>query len=446
MKRELTNSFKLIALLVLISGCASNTNAYTSESEAETSLENTATSEEETTDTTEISNVSEVASSTEVSEENKAAGGTESSDENEAMETALQTMDANPDSGGAEDNPEDKITICMVGDILLHTPIEEISRNENGNYDFTPIFSEMKDDISSFDIAVVNEEVIIGGEELGISGYPAFNAPYEIGDALVDAGFDVICHATNHVLDKGKKGLINTCAFWDENYPDITVIGINDTPEDKERVDIIERNGIKIALLNYTFGTNGIPQPSDMPYAVDLLEENKVISDLDYAEANADFTVVFPHWGTEYRLTPDSYQEKWTMLFEEHGADLVLGTHPHVIEPIEFIDDKMLVYYSLGNFVNWTSGTGDGVTNRMVGGMAKVTLERNEDGNVDITDYGVKALVCHVTHENGGVTVFPLNEYPEELAADNEIISQDGSFSKDKCINVCNEVWGDLWD
>ncbi len=341
---------------------------------------------------------------------------------------------------------DSSVTLCMVGDILLHTPIEDISRGEDGTYDFTPIFSEMKDDISSYDLAVVNEEVIIGGEELGISGYPAFNAPYEIGDALVDAGFDVVCHATNHVLDKGKQGLLNTCTFWDENYPDITVIGINETPEDKECVDIVEKNGIKIALLNYTFGTNGIGQPSDMPYAVDLLDENKVITDLEYAEENVDFTVVFPHWGTEYRLTPDSSQVKWTGIFKEHGADLVIGTHPHVIEPIEFVDDNMLVYYSLGNFVNWTSGTGDGVTNRMVGGMAKVTITKAEDEPAHITDYGVKALVCHVSAEKGGVRVFPLSEYPDDLANTNAIISQDSSFSKDHCINVCNEVWGDLWD
>ena len=341
---------------------------------------------------------------------------------------------------------ESTVTLCMVGDILLHTPIEEFSCDDNGNYDFTPIFSEMKDDISSYDLAVVNEEVIIGGEELGVSGYPAFNSPYAIGDALVDAGFDVICHATNHVLDKGKNGLLNTCTFWNENYPEITVIGINETPEDKERIDIIERNGIKIALLNYTYGTNGISMPSDMPYAVDLLEEEKVIKDLEYAEQNADFTVVFPHWGTEYRLTSDSSQQKWTAIFKEHGADLVIGTHPHVIEPVEFIDDKMLVYYSLGNFVNWTSGTGDGVTNRMVGGMARVTISKKESEPAQITDYGVKALVCHVSHEIGKIKVFPLNEYPEELAACNEIISQDSSFSKDRCISVCNEVWGDLWD
>ncbi|MCR5657161.1 MAG: CapA family protein [Butyrivibrio sp.] len=341
---------------------------------------------------------------------------------------------------------ENQVTLCMVGDILLHTPVEEVSKSEDGSYDFHPIFSNFKDEISSYDIAVVNEEVIIGGEELGISGYPAFNSPYAIGDALVDSGFDVICHATNHVLDKGKQGVINTCSFWNENYPDITVLGINSTAEDEERVDIIEKNGIRIALLNYTYGTNGIAAPSDMPYAVDMLREDKVIRELDYAEKNADFTIVFPHWGTEYRLTPDDSQKKWVSIFEEHGADLVIGTHPHVIEPIEFVDDQMLVYYSLGNFVNWTSGTGDGVTARMVGGMAEVTIKKDKDGVTGVSDYGVKSLVCHVSDAHNGVTVYPLAEYPDELSKENAITTQDPSFSKAHCVEICNEVWGDLWD
>lgn len=345
----------------------------------------------------------------------------------------------------AEEVQDKTVTICMVGDILLHTPVEEVSKAEGGSYDFHPIFSNLKDEISSYDIAVVNEEVIIGGEELGISGYPAFNAPYAIGDALVDSGFDVICHATNHVLDKGKQGVLNTCSFWEEHYPDITVLGINRTAKDEERVDIIEKNGIRIALLNYTYGTNGIAAPSDLPYAVDMLREDKVIRELDYAEENADFTIVFPHWGTEYRLTPDDSQKKWTSIFKEHGADLVIGTHPHVIEPIEYVDDQMLVYYSLGNFVNWTSGTGDGVTARMVGGLAEVTLKKGKDNTVNIADYGVEALVCHVSDEKHGVTVYPLSDYPQELSDVNAITAQDPSFSKDHCIEICNEVWGDLW-
>ena len=352
---------------------------------------------------------------------------------------------------------DDTLTLVMVGDILLHTPVEESAKDDEGNYDFNFIFNRMRGTISSADIAIANQEVILGGKELGVSGYPAFNAPVEVGDALKNAGFDVICHATNHALDKGKRGIINTLDYWKTAHPEMIIVGLNESQEQKDTVDIIEKNGIRIAILNYTYGTNGISQPSDMPYAVDILDTDKVKKDLAYAEENADFTIVCPHWGTEYRLTADSSQEKWAALFREGGADLVIGTHPHVIEPIEFMEDDtpghtnnhgggdMLVYYSLGNFVNWTSGTGKGTTNRMVGGMATVSLKKSADGEVSIDDYGIKALVCHVTPEHAGIRVYPLSTYTENLAANNAIRGQDSSFSKAQCVDLCNRVWGNKW-
>ena len=295
---------------------------------------------------------------------------------------------------GVEAEPISTLRLVMVGDILLHTPVENSALQENGNYDFSAIFQHTADEIQQADLALVNQEVIIGGTELGVSGYPCFNAPYEIGDALVKTGFDVICHATNHALDKGKSGVINCLAFWQTQYPEITVLGIHGNKEDQERIQLYEQNGIRIALLNYTYGTNGIPLPEDMPYAVDLLEEERVIYDLQRAEEMADFTIVCPHWGTEYLLDVSDEQKRWTALFAENGADLVLGTHPHVIEPIEWVTDEktgneMLVYYSLGNFVNWTSESGAGIANRMVGGMADVTLMRVKDGTVHISEYGI---------------------------------------------------------
>ena len=357
--------------------------------------------------------------------------------------------------GSKEDDRE--VSIIMVGDILLHSPVEDAARDENGDYNFDFIFSNMKDEIEGADIAIVNQEVIIGGEELGVSGYPSFNAPYEIGDSLVNAGFDVICHGTNHALDKGKRGIINTLNYWEENHPDITVVGINGTSQQQDSVSIVEKKGIKFAILNYTYGTNGIPLPSDMPYAVDMLDEKKVKKDLEYAEENADFTIVCPHWGTEYRLDADDYQKWWTDIFRDGGADLIIGTHPHVIEPVEFIEDEeagyinnhgdgdMLVYYSLGNFVSWTSSTGAGVTNRMVGGMAKVKVGKDDLEEVCVEDFGIEAVVCHLEKGYEGVTVYPLSEYTDEMALRNEIVSQDPDFSKEACVNLCNSVWGNDW-
>ena len=350
-----------------------------------------------------------------------------------------------------EPTPEpEQITLLMVGDILLHTPVEKSAKREDGSYSYDAIFANTKDLIEAADLALVNQEVILGGTELGISGYPRFNAPYEVGDDLVEAGFDVICHATNHAMDKGKEGVVNCLDFWEENYPEITILGLHDNPDDA--LYIFEKAGMKIAFLNYTYGTNGIALPSDMPYAVDLLgNKDKVLADIQLAESVADFTVVCPHWGTEYRLTADASQQKWAKLFLENGVDLVLGTHPHVIEPVELLVDEttghsMLVYYSLGNFVNWTSSSGDGIANRMVGGMAQITLERGEDGTVAISDYGVTALVCHLESGSDGVTVYPLAAYDQDLADLNQIRKQDPAFSYEYCERLCDKVWGDLWN
>lgn len=372
--------------------------------------------------------------------------------EGEAEATAEDEVYTESDNGTLEDIQEEQgteeLSIIMVGDILLHTPVEEAAYDESEQkYNFDFIFANTKDEIEGADIAIVNEEVIIGGTGLGISGYPAFNAPYEIGDALVKTGFDVICHATNHALDKGAKGILNCTDYWEEiseKYPDITMVGIHESEEDAEEIELIDKNGITLAILNYTYGTNGIPLPADMPYAVDMLDEEKVVKDLKRAEEMADFTIVIPHWGTEYSLEATGYQKKWAALMAQNGADLIIGAHPHVIEPVEWIDGSVLCYYSLGNFVNWTSGTGTGVANRMVGGMADVRIKKDADGKVNIEDYGIIPLVCHVQSGREGVTVYRFDEYNSELALVNEINKQDSAFDYEYCNELIHRVWGDL--
>lgn len=346
-------------------------------------------------------------------------------------------------AGAAETDPE--IELLMVGDILLHTPLAESGKTESGAYDFSAVFAQLQEEIAGADLALVNQEVIIGGAELGVSGYPAFNAPYELGDALVTAGFDVVCHATNHALDKGKRGLLNCLAFWEENYPETAVLGIHGSEEDSREIYVYGQDGIRIAILNYTYGTNGIALPDDMPYAVDMLERERVREDLQRAEELADFVVVCPHWGTEYVLEETAVQREWAEFMAENGADLILGTHPHVIESVEWVGDT-LVYYSLGNFVNWTSGTGKGVANRMVGGMARVTVGRAENGEVCIRECSVEPVVCHLEQGFGGVTVYPLEQYTEELAQRNEIVSQDPEFTLEYCRQLVETVFGSWAD
>ncbi len=363
-------------------------------------------------------------------------------------ETEVSSTDSSTDTSEAA-VPE--ITIRMVGDILLHDRVSQYAKQEDGNYQFDVIFDNLEEEIEEADLAIVNQEVIIAGEEFGISGYPCFNAPFELGDALADAGFDVVCQGTNHALDKGKKGLLSCIDFWENNHPQMAVLGIHETAEDRDEIYIYEQDGIKVAVLNYTYGTNGIALPADMPYAVDLMEKDRVVKDIEKAEMLADFTIVCPHWGTEYVLEETKAQKQWAKIFLEQGVDLVLGTHPHVIEPIEILKDEatgheMLVYYSLGNFVNWTSSSGQGIANRMVGGMADVTIGPDESGNVVVKDYSVTAVVTHLESRINGVYTTKLSEYSQELSLENEIIAQDPAFSKEYCVQLCDKVWGELWE
>lgn len=344
--------------------------------------------------------------------------------------------------------PIPEIQLVMVGDMLMHERVVESGLQEDGSYNFDHLFKHIEEKIQEADLALVNQETILGGVALGLSGYPCFNSPYELGEAEVEAGFDVILHGTNHVLDKGKNGTINCMSFWEEEYPQIAYLGINESQEAQDNnIYVYEQDGIRIAILNYTYGTNGISTPADMPYLVNYMEEKKVIADIQKAEEMADFTVVCPHWGNEYNLGISSNQEYWTDIFLEQGVDLVLGTHPHVIEPVEWVRDadghEMLVYYSLGNFVNGTSGAGAGVMNRCVGALADVTIGRDDTGEMVVLEYDAIPLVCHIA-EGEEYTVWYLEDYTEEQARENLICSQDETFSLENCKTLVKSVLGSI--
>lgn len=349
-----------------------------------------------------------------------------------------------------ETDTEPEIDIVMVGDILLHDPVQESGKLADGTYNYDHLFWHVTDDIQAADIAIANQEVILGGTEIGLSGYPNFNGPFEVGDALAKAGFNVVLHATNHTLDRGKQALVNCMNFWKEEHSDVAVLGIFDSQEAYDQdIYVYEKDGMKIAILNYTYGTNGMPFPEDMPYALAMLEENKVVSDIQRAKDMADFVIVCPHWGTEYEHVEDADQAYWTKLFLEQGVDLVLGTHTHYIQPVEMLTDEkgnqMLVYYSLGNFINATAESGSGTADRMIGEMAEITVARKENGEVYIKEYGVEPLVTQLLYGTQEITTYKLSDYTEELASQNKIIEKDSAFSLEFSQNLCKEVLGELY-
>ena len=359
-----------------------------------------------------------------------------------------------PESAAAVTEPappekKDTVSIVMVGDVLLHTPISQSGEMEDGSWNYDHLFANVKDAVEAADLALVNEEVILGGREMGLSGYPRFNGAFEVADAEVKAGFDVILQATNHALDMGKEGLLNDLGYFRSNYPDISVTGIYDSAAARDAVCVREVNGVKIAVLNYTYSTNGNAMPDGMPWAVAMLDESSVKADFEKAKAAADFIIVCPHWGTEYSHDVSRYQRGWAEYFAELGADLVLGAHPHVIEPVEELtrpDGKtMPVFWSVGNFINSTAATGDGVAERMVGAMASVTLHVSDDGNVSVESYEAIPLVTHMVFGSGAPTTYFLSDYTEALAAESEAGRRDPDFSLEFIRALCESVLGRAW-
>lgn len=335
-----------------------------------------------------------------------------------------------------------EVSISMVGDVLMHNPTLKSGLQDDGSYNYDHLFKNVKEQMENADISLANQEVILGGTDLGISSYPAFNAPQELGDSLVKSGFNTILHATNHTLDKGQKGVDNTLTFWKEKHPETTVLGIHESQEDRDQIHVFEKKGFKIAILNYTYGVNGNHIPEDRPYLVDLMDKSRMEKDIQKAKELADYVIVCPHWGTEYVFEATEEQKEWTDFFLKQGVDLVIGTHPHVIEPVEWVEDgenKMLVFYSLGNFVScqdkWY---------RMLGAMANVTLLKDADGNVTVTEYGVEPLVTHIANKSEYTTYY-LKDYTEELAKKNKIRNIDGNFSLEKLKELSKEVFGELY-
>ena len=276
-----------------------------------------------------------------------------------------------------EKSPTTTASLLAVGDILIHDTVYKDARTTS-SYDFDPMFSKVKQYISQADIAFANQESIVGGPELGYSGYPTFNGPYEIADAVSWSGFDIVNMANNHTLDRGEKGVINSTNYF--NGLGLKYIGAATSTEDSKRLRIIEKNNIKFSFLGYTYGTNGIPTPRGKDYLVNRIDEKKIIQDITKAKKQSDFVVISLHFGTQYQKLPNNNQKKLVQKLADNGADIILGHHPHVLQPIEWIEKvgggRSVAIYSLGNFLSGQIGT-----ERNIGGMMTVEVVKNNKSN-----------------------------------------------------------------
>lgn len=279
-----------------------------------------------------------------------------------------------------EETKTSKLSLIMVGDALLHGSVYR-DAYKNGVYNFDSQLEYIKPIVQNYDLAFYNQESILGGTELGLSDYPTFNSPWEFGDAMINSGFNLVSLANNHTMDRGEKAVLNSCEYW-KSKEDVLAVGSYCSKEDSEAIQIREKNGIKYTLLAYTYGTNGISVPQGKEYLVNLYSDEKVKNDIAKVRDKVDLLIVSMHWGTEYRTEPTEEQKREAEYLSSLGVDIIIGTHPHIIEPITYINDT-LVIYSLGNFISAQSTNND--YNTMVELMTSVDIIKEEkDGQTTI--------------------------------------------------------------
>lgn len=265
-----------------------------------------------------------------------------------------------------------KLSLIMVGDGLLHSSVYN-DAYKNGVYDFKPQLEYIKPIVQNYDLAFYNQESILGGTSLGLSSYPTFNSPQEFGDAMIDAGFNMVSLANNHTMDRGEKAVLNSCEYW--KTKDVLTAGSYCSNEEANEIKIKEKNGIKYTLLAYTYGTNGINVPSGKEYLVNLYSDEKAKADIEKVRDKVDLLIVSMHWGTEYKSEPTEEQKRQANYLSSLGVDIIIGTHPHVIEPITYINNTLVVY-SLGNFISAQSTNND--YNTIVELMTSVDVIKEE--------------------------------------------------------------------
>ena len=314
-----------------------------------------------------------------------------------------------------KEQEENTIELLAVGDNIAHQTIREVGMTEYGPWNYDSVYQYVKEDVEAADLALVTQETIFVENREDVSGYPSFGTPPEFGDALVNTGFDVIASATNHALDKGTDSIEYTLNWWEENHPDIPVLGLYDSQEASEEIPIISCKDLKLAMLDYTYSLNGLELPSGQEYMVDVFDEEKAREDIRQAKELADVVIVVMHVGNEYEQDVDQETQEWTDIFLEEGVDIVIGSHPHVVRTMETLTGedghKMLVYYSLGNFTSTQTDLPS-----LMGAMAKITVRKNiETGEIEIPEHEFIPLLMYYNKEIPQAAIYKLEDYPQEL-------------------------------
>ena len=308
------------------------------------------------------------------------------------------------------------VNLTFVGDAMQHAPQITAAQRADGTYDYSQCFEHLMGDITWADLAVVNLECPLGGKPY--TGYPCFSAPDSYAKQLKDVGFDLFLTANNHCLDRRDKGLVRTCEMLDSLG--VPHIGTYRDQQERDRVIplIINVKGMKIAFLDYTYGTNGIPIQGSV--VVDLIDQQRIADDIAIArQRGAHAICVNMHWGIEYQLKPVAEQRTLADFLVAQGVDLIIGGHPHVVEPMEMryskeYDKNVLLVYSLGNFISNQSDI-----DCRGGAMVKVSL-RMENGHAVVVEPRYKLFFVQKPRSGGENYVLIPESRPDLLRPDSK--------------------------
>lgn len=308
--------------------------------------------------------------------------------------------DTNTDSTSQTVAFEDTtINLVAIGDIMCHGPNYKAAYDSSTNtYNFSPFFKNISKYTSEADIAIGNLETTFAGAERGYSGYPTFNSPAELGQAIKDIGIDVLGTANNHCMDKGYSGIVNTLNTLDKQG--FSHMGTSRSEEEQNTILVKNVKGINIAFLAFTYGTNGITIPADKTYSVNLIDRDLIVRQINAAKKlNVDIICVNMHWGIEYQTSPNTEQKELADFLFENGVDIILGSHAHVLQPMEkrtiSLEDGStkdgFVIYSLGNFI---SNQSDVNTQDTI--ILNLTITKaGKDGKITIDDVNYIPVFCY---------------------------------------------------
>ena len=348
-------------------------------------------------------------------------------------------------------------TVLAVGDNLVQPSLLASGQSETGAWNYDSVYANLKSDIQAADIAMVNQETPFTTDHSAVSGTAPYATPTEIGDALVNAGFNVVTSATALIDDNGSSMINETLNYWETSHPDVTLVGIHKSQTSTNTAKIVEINGIKIAFLDYTFPAYGsqsgisdnsadttgssassgstATSSSSKGSMIDTFNTADVAAAIKQAKSSADCVIFSANWGKTEEPMPTEYEKEWANFLMEQGVDVVIGTNPNVLQPYGYLTDdsghNMLIYYSLGNFV-----TGQETLKQLLGGMAAFTIQKTVEGDqtsIQIQDATLTPLVMHYSYDTLEYAPYKLDDYTDALASAHSVRQSIGDeFSLEK--------------